>query len=275
MTALHGKTGLRIAKSLRGGLFAVALAALSASPLSTGLFLALATGPARAQEIVDVELVLAADGSGSIDADEFRIQREGYASAITDPEVLSAMLGGAYGTVALSYVEWGGPTSQHTIVDWMAIRGPQDAAAFAAKLRSAPRIAQGYNSISGAIDHGVGLIRSNAYEGLTKIIDISGDGPQIGGRPLSLAREEAVALDITINALVVKRPGGGYPGPRGEPLETHYRNDVIGGLAPFVIVADETLSFAAAIRRKLILEIAGPTHAAPHRLAAGSNEAGD
>jgi hypothetical protein len=212
---------------------------------------------AQAQEIVDVELVLAADGSGSIDDDEFRVQREGYAAAITDPDVLSAILGGAHGAAAISYIEWGGPASQHTIVDWMVIRGPADAATFAERLRTAPRVAQGYNSISGAIDYAAEKIRSNDYEGLSKIIDISGDGPQIGGRPLSLAREEAVAQGITINALVVKRPGGGYPGPSGEPLETHYRNDVIGGLAPFVIVADEKLTFGAAIRRKLILEIAG------------------
>jgi Protein of unknown function (DUF1194) len=42
----------------------------------------LPAAPASAAE-VDVELVLAADGSGSIDHDELAPQREGYAAALT------------------------------------------------------------------------------------------------------------------------------------------------------------------------------------------------
>ena len=88
------------------------------------------------------------------------------------------------------------------------------------------------------------------------IIDVSGDGPQIGGRLLSSARGEAVLSGITINALVIDAPGGGHRGPSGEPLVDHYRNDVIGGSGAFVMTAQSRRHFAIAVRRKLILEIA-------------------
>lgn len=222
-----------------------------------------AGAPAAAAE-VDVEIVLAADGSGSIDDDEFRTQREGYAEAITSPEVLGAIRSGAYGRIALAYIEWGGPHSQHTIVDWMVIGDAASAQAFADRLLQAPRMASGYNSISGAIDYAAAMIRGNAHEGLKKVIDVSGDGPQIGGRPVQAARDEAVLAGITINGLVIRRPGGSVRGPAGMPLDDHYRRDVIGGPGAFVEIADDRRSIAEAVRRKLVLEIAAvpPAHGA-------------
>jgi Protein of unknown function (DUF1194) len=219
--------------------------------------LTIPAGGVIAQQPVDVELVLAADGSPSIDDQELRLQREGYAAAITDPSVLRVITGGYSGAIAVAFVEWGGPLSQETIVDWHLIRDQASARVFADKLLAAPRMAIGYNSISGAIDHAAALIADNAYDGVRKIIDISGDGPQIGGRPVAFSRMEALTAGITINALVVKSPGGGYPGPSGEPLEDHYANDIIGGPGSFVMIADEKLSFADAILNKLLREVAG------------------
>lgn len=209
-----------------------------------------------AAEAVDLELVLAADGSGSIDDDELRFQREGYAAAITHPQVLDAIRGGFNQSIAIAYIEWGGPYSQHIIVDWTKIDGPSAAAAFARKLTTTPRLAEGYNSISEAIAYSTALIDGNAYRGARKVIDISGDGPQIGGRSLIEAKALAFAHGITINALVVKSPGGGFPGLGGEALEEHYRNDVIGGRGAFVTIAETRKEMAAAILKKLILEIA-------------------
>lgn len=211
---------------------------------------------AAAAEAVDLELVLAADGSGSIDDQEFELQRAGYAAAITHPDVLAAIRGGYHGAIALAYVEWGGPTSQHTIVDWQVIRDPASAKLFADALVGAPRRALGYNSISGAIDHAAALIATSGFGAARRIIDVSGDGPQIGGRPLPLARQEALQADITINALVIKSPGGGYPGPGGIPLDQHYERDVIGGFGAFVMVAKSRADFARAIRQKMLLEVA-------------------
>ena len=141
--------------------------------------------PVRA-ETVDLELVFAADGSGSIDDEELRLQRDGYAAALSDPKVLGAIAGGLHGRIAVAYIEWGGPASQHTIVDWTVIAGPADAAAFGRALRTAPRAAWGYNSISEAIAYSAGLIHGNDIDSDRKVIDVSGDGPQIGGRPLDL-----------------------------------------------------------------------------------------
>lgn len=225
------------------------------------------TAPAEAQNesrgVVDLELVLAADGSGSIDDQELRLQRDGYAAAITHPNVLSAIAAGATGRIALAYVEWGAADSQHTIVDWTVIDGPDSAAAFATELRRQPRAARGWNSISGAIDYSAELIRSNAFEGPRKVIDVSGDGPQRGGRPVEVARDEAVLDGITINALVLRSPGGGYPGPGGMPLADHYTLSVIGGFGAFVMTADRGEAFRNAILAKMIREIAdrGPTGA--------------
>ena len=213
------------------------------------------SGPG-ADEAVDLELVLAADGSGSIDDNELRFQREGYATAITHPRVLGAIRGGFNQAIAVAYIEWGGPYSQHTIVDWTRIDGPESAAAFARKLTTTPRMAEGYNSISEAIAYATELIAGNAYRGARRIIDVSGDGPQIGGRSLIEVKALAFAHGITINALVVKSPGGGFPGPGGEALEEHYRDDVIGGRGAFVTIAENRKEMAAAILKKLILEIA-------------------
>ncbi len=221
------------------------------------LCLLLAPLPVAAGEPVDLELVLAADGSGSIDDEEFRLQRAGYAAAISDPRVLGAIRSGPLGAIAVAFVEWGGPGSQHTIVDWMVIRDRASADAFAKELVAAPCEAIGYNSISGAIDYAASLIRNNEFDAPRKIIDVSGDGPQIGGRPLALARAEAVAEGITINGLVVKSAGGGFPGPGGMPLDMHYRLDVIGGPGAFVMTADRRQSFAQAVINKLLVEIAG------------------
>lgn len=215
----------------------------------------LSTDPLVA-EPVDLELVLAADGSGSIDEDEFQTQRRGYAEAIMSEAVLNAIRAGRHGAIALAFVEWAAPESVHTIVDWQVVRSAEDAKVFAANLVAAPRIAWGYNSISEAIAHSMELIETNAYEGRRKVIDISGDGPQINGRPLSVIRSAAINSGITINGLVVSRPGGVRPGPGGMPLAEHYARDVIGGFGAFVMTVKAEDRFADAVRRKMVLEIA-------------------
>ncbi|MGX1096854.1 DUF1194 domain-containing protein [Amorphus sp. MBR-141] len=216
----------------------------------------LAASPAAAAEAVDVELVLAADGSGSIDDDELQLQRQGYADAIRSVEVMRTIVTGIHGRIAIAYVEWGGPASQHTIVDWTIIEDSASAERFAEALVAAPRAAYGYNSISAAIDYSVHKIETNDIESLRRVIDVSGDGPNIGGRPVTAARDDAVARGIVINALLISRPGGlsmAMPAPQ---LRLHYERDVTGGPGAFVMVADATTTFADAVRRKMILEIA-------------------
>ncbi len=225
-------------------------------------------GPGAAEELgVDLELVLAADGSGSIDTTEMALQRDGYAAAITSPEILDAIAQGFDGRIAVTYVEWGGAGSQHVIVPWTVIDGPESAGAFADALRSEPRQAFGHNSISNAIAFGQDLIESNAINGHRRVIDVSADSGNFGGMPLPLARQNALRADITINGLAILCRDPACSGrPRAMDLEAHFAEEVIGGPGSFVVTVDGERSFTDAVRQKLLLEIAGrPT---VNRLAA-------
>lgn len=215
-----------------------------------------AAGAVRA-EPVDLELVLAADGSGSIDDGEMRLQRQGYADAITDPEVLQAIGSGFLGKIAVTYIEWGGAGSQHVIVDWSVIDGPESAKRFADRLVTAPRAATGWNSIANAIAFSHKLMDENVHEGTRRIIDVSADSGNYGGMPLPLARQAALDADITINGLAILcRDCNGRP--TSADLEGHFRRDIIGGFGAFVVTVDSTTSFPEAVRKKLLLEIAQP-----------------
>jgi hypothetical protein len=224
-----------------------------------GLTAALLVGGAAVAraEPVDLELVLAADGSGSIDDGEMRLQRQGYADAITDPEVLQAIASGFLGKIAVTYIEWGGATSQHVIVDWSVIDGPESAKLFADRLVTTPRAATGWNSIANAIAFSHKLMDENVHEGTRRIIDVSADSGNYGGMPLPLARQAALDADITINGLAILcRACNGRP--TSGDLEGHFRRDIIGGFGAFVVTVDDTTSFPEAVRKKLLLEIAQP-----------------
>jgi len=212
---------------------------------------------AAAQE-VDLELVLLADASGSIDTAEIRFQRQGYAEAITDPGVLEAIAGTAYGSIAVTYVEWAAADSQGVVVPWMVIAGPDSAARFAEALLEPPRMAYGRNAIGAALLAGQRLIEENDIEGWRKVIDFSGDSASnFTGPSIAEARARVLETGITINALAILcrfcsgRAGG------GANLEEIYRERIIGGPGAFVVTADDMDSFAEAVRRKLILEISG------------------
>jgi hypothetical protein len=212
---------------------------------------------APAQVAVDLELVLLADATGSIDDAEIRFQREGYAQAITDPTVIAAIASTAYGRIALTYVEWGHAGSQHVVVDWTVIDGAASAAAFADALMVPPRLAHGGNAIGAALLFGKGLIEGNQIDGLRRIIDLSADSAaNSSGPPIEIARDEVVAAGIVINGLAVLcRHCSGRP--ISYDLEAAFADRVIGGPGAFVVTADSPETFAEAVRRKLVLEIAG------------------
>lgn len=221
------------------------------------LLWATASAPASAQVTeVDVELCLAADGSGSITEEEFAFQRQGYAAAIADRRVVETVRGGILGRIALAHMEWGGTDSMHAIVDWRIIEDAETAQAFGAELLAAPRVATGWNSISNAIAFCQSWIENNDVEGLRKVIDISGDAGQRGGLPLPLARQRALEAGFTINALALNFRGGGLTGPGGMPLLMHFNRDVIGGPGAFSIAVEDPDRFVESLVRKLVLEIA-------------------
>lgn len=213
--------------------------------------------PARAQaQPVDLLLVLCVDASGSIDPEEFRFQREGYAEAIADPRILKAIASGRRGSIAVAFVEWGTPGGARTVVDWARVHDQASAEAYAARILAAPRTPQSYNALGDAIAHATAMIRSSPIPADKAVIDVSGDGPDNRSHmPAQLARDEAVRAGITINALVVVKEGSSIA-DRGERLVASYTRDVIGGPGAFVVVARDYPDFAQAIFNKMIREIA-------------------
>ncbi|MXP61882.1 DUF1194 domain-containing protein [Roseomonas sp. M0104] len=223
-------------------------------PLLAAPFLAapalLAARPSRAAgPPVDVALVLAVDASGSISPEEFRLQREGCAEAVTHPAVLAAITGGLVGAIGITLVEWGAPGGAATVVPWHRVADAASAAALAEALREAPRSRQSWNAIGDAITHAAALLEDGPFEATRQVIDVSGDAPDMRShRPAPMARDAAVAAGITVNALAIAEARAG--------LAERYRAEVIGGPGAFVMEATGRADFARALRAKLVREIA-------------------
>jgi len=214
---------------------------------------------ARATErVVDLELVLAADISGSMDQEEATLQRIGFVSALRHPDVIATITRGRLGRIALTYVEWAGFQTQNTLVDWREISDARSANAFADALEKLPVRTAYWTSISNVIEYASAVFENSGFTARRRIIDISGDGPNNSGLYVPDARDRAVSKGIIINGLPIINdrlgPYGFTPMPN---LDLYYEDCVIGGQGAFVIVANGFKDFARAIRRKMILEIAG------------------
>lgn len=222
------------------------------------VFLLFLIAPSHAAELVDLELVLLADASGSITETETRFQREGYASAIVHPDVLRAMASGARQRIAVTYVEWADEVNIDVVVPWQIVSDLKSAEAFAEAIRNRPKRAWGRNAIGAAIAKGHELIESNAITGDRRVIDFSGDSATSWrGVPIHEAREAALAAGIVINGLAISCRDIGCGRSVGYDLERAFATTIIGGPGSFVVTADSSTSFGDAVRRKLILEIAG------------------
>ncbi|RME96110.1 MAG: DUF1194 domain-containing protein, partial [Alphaproteobacteria bacterium] len=215
---------------------------------------------ARGEDVaVDLELVLAVDVSLSMDQDEQMMQLEGYVAAFRHPDVIDAIRSGLRGRIAVIFVEWGGVAFQQVKVPWTLIDGEKTAHAFADALSGRGLTLMPRTSLSDAIDYAAGLFHGNGFSGLRRVIDISGDGPNNQGTPVTRSRDRAVAKGITINGLPILLRPGESPGFFGIPnLDVYYEDCVIGGTGSFLVPVRRRANFTEAIRRKLILEIAGP-----------------
>jgi hypothetical protein len=208
---------------------------------------------------VDLELILAADVSRSIDDAEFDLQRKGYAAALTDPRVLAAIHGRSGAAIGVSFIEWSGDEDQQVVVDWTEIRDEEDSGSMAAAILAAPRSFMGRTSISAAIDFALGQFAKSKWQAGRRIIDISGDGTNNSGRAVTEARDQAVAQGVMINGLAIinDKPNLGYSAhtqpPGGLPL--YYRQNVIGGANSFLLVVQDFNTFADAMAQKLAKEI--------------------
>ena len=234
-------------------------------PLVACVLPLLPIAPALAED-VDVALVLVTDVSRSIDDTEFKLEKDGYASAFSDPKVLEAIRGGPAGKIAVSYVEFASSFEVRTVLDWTVIKDRDSAGAFIQRLAAEPRSFWGRTAISAGIDQGVQLLAETGLNAARRVIDVCGDGTNNAGREASDARDDAVKAGITINGLAiinehpvswtfahVQPPGG---------LANYYRENVTGGPGSFVLEVHDFASFGEAMTRKLVNEIAAGRTAA-------------
>ena len=206
--------------------------------------------PARAQPATtDLLLVLAVDASGSVNQTRFELQKQGYAAAFRHTQVLNAILSGSTQSIAVTMLQWTGPSLHVQVVPWTLIKDQTTAQAFATAVDAAPRqLFGGGTSISGAIDFSMLLLPSSPFRGLKRVIDISGDGSNNRGRDVTLARDDAVRQGVIINGLPILEL---------EPdLDRYYFDKVIGGPGAFMIPAETYQAFGSAVLRKLVKEIA-------------------
>jgi hypothetical protein len=214
--------------------------------------------PARAVETnVDVELVIAVDVSYSMDPDEQVLQREGYITGLTSREFLDALRQGMHGKIAITYFEWAGAGDQKIVVPWRLVDGPASARAFADEIAQAPYRRAYRTSISGALRFAQPLFEGSGFRGVRRVIDVSGDGANNQGLPVTLVRDEVLERGITINGLpiLLKRPSAATMDI--DNLDVYYEDCVVGGPGAFMIPIKERDQFREATRTKLVLEIAG------------------
>ncbi len=212
--------------------------------------------PPPAQQ-VDLELVIATDVSGSVDNGEAWLQRKGVADAFRNRDVINAIRAGSLGRIGVVYVDFSSRYYNQVVVDWRVISDEKSANALADTLLSLPRTRGRGTSLSDAIEMGIMLLDTNSLRGTKRAIDLSGDGPNNQGRPITEVRDEAVAKGITINGLPIIDP---YGYDQSVDLDKYFAACVIGGPAAFYQAARGFEDFARAMRRKLVLEIsdAGP-----------------
>jgi hypothetical protein len=219
----------------------------------------LAAYPASAQT-VDLALVLAVDVSNSMNGHEQRIQRQGYVHAFHDPNLVAAVETGATGRIAVAYLEWAGPGQERLILPWTLVDDKESAEQVAGALRSA-QIGRGHGtSISSALLSAASLLTRWEGAAMRRVIDLSGDGVNNTGPPISVVRDRITAAGITINGLPIhlqQSVGDLYETYSLQHLNEYFSNCVATGPGAFVIAVEGIEALGDAIKRKLIREIAG------------------
>jgi len=209
--------------------------------------------PARAELlVVDLELVLAIDASGSVSDGEYRLQVEGIAGAFRDAGVQAAIAKQPLGRIAVALVVWAEANRPKDVTPWFVVSDAASAEAFAATVESWPRrIANGGTGIGKALHFSALALTTNAYAADRMVIDLSGDGRETPPSDWTLGPAEgrayAAARGVDINGLAILND---------EPdLEAYFRSEVIQGRAAFVIAVEDYAGYAEAMRIKLIREI--------------------
>jgi hypothetical protein len=201
--------------------------------------------PAHATPVA-LELQLLVDVSGSVDSNEYALQRTGYVNAFNNAGIQAAIAALApKGGIAVSYVEWSGTNQQSVRVGWTQITDAASAGAFATAISNVTRAFSGNTAPGSAINFATPLFLNNGFEGTRLVIDVSGDGAQNEGANTAAARDAAVLAGITINGLPILGEAG---------LQAWYQNNIVGG-GGFLEVAANFTDFETAVTRKIGREI--------------------
>jgi len=223
--------------ALRAASRAAALAAVAAAVAAVAV---VGLAPARACETA---LLLAADVSNSIDPGEYRIQVEGMAAALRDPDIVEAMVRGRN---AIAIMQWSGTGMQAMAIPWRRIASPADMERLADEVGAMPRAFVGANTAIGeALRAGVAEVRGQA-DCARLIIDVSGDGPDNAGTGIDAARRLAERSGVTVNGLAIDGIGAAI---------TAYYDRRLVTSDGFVETARGFTDFARAIRAKIRREI--------------------
>lgn len=201
--------------------------------------------------VVDLELALLVDVSGSVDVTEFDLQRTGYFNVFSNPNLFNNFIGGLPNrSIAVSFTYWSGAGQQTQLGganSWFLINSVASSQAFAAALNGFARPFSGSTAPGSAISFIAPQFATNAFVGTRRVIDVSGDGAANDGVNTAAARDAALAAGVnSINGLAIL----GEPG-----LEAWYNANVRGGPGSFVEVANGFEDFEQAVERKIGREV--------------------
>ncbi len=181
------------------------------------------------------------------------MQREGAVTAFRSPEVVEAIKAGTLGKIAVAYIDFSNANASRVVVDWQVVHDKASAEAFADAIAIARKTDGVQTSIASGIEMAARMIEDNDYEGMKKVIDVSGDGPNNEGRRVDHIRDEVVAKGMIINGLPIVTEADKFDVYYLPDLDKYYAGCVIGGPGAFIQVANGFADLARALRRKLVL----------------------
>lgn len=215
--------------------------------MACGVGMFLFGSAASANTMVDLELVLAVDVSGSVDTTEYNLQKKGYIDAFKSSSIVTAIQSGALGKIAVTYMEWSSASLQ-SYTSWQLVEDTASADSFANLISGFTRSSSGLTAPGSAINKATWLFDQNDYDGTRQVIDVSGDGSQNDGANTAAARNNALAAGVdAINGIAILGSESG--------LEAWYNANIKGGATGFVVAASGFATFGDAIDDKLIKEI--------------------
>ncbi|MCP5085676.1 MAG: DUF1194 domain-containing protein [Rhodobacteraceae bacterium] len=202
-------------------------------------------------------LVLGLDVSSSVDRAEYALQRQGLAWALTDPQVISAMIGGPGNQVELAVFEWSGQEYQNLLVDWTSIDTPQTLDRIAHRLLTGDRASATHPTAIGEAMLFAQTLFDERAECPVHTLDLSGDGKNNDGAEPDMVRPLLDDRGVVVNGLVIGIEANRiqYGEASIAELAAYYRAKVITGRFAFVETAVGFKDYRDAIKQKLLREM--------------------